>query len=116
MPRSIDDATGRQLDAEPDLPRSEPEIIPPGADFRPPPARETGFHTRPTIHLRVSSPGPLGIAAIAVGAGIVGALSLLLLLGALLIGAVAAGALIAIALVTRLLARFRTQGRWGATR
>ena len=116
MPRSIDDATGRQPGSEPDLPRSEPEIIPPGADFRPPPAGETGFHGRPTIHIRVSSPGPLGIAAIAVGVGVVGALSLLLLVGVLLIGAAAAGALIAIALVTRLLATFRTWGRWGATR
>jgi hypothetical protein len=107
MPQSIDDAIGRQHEAGAVLPRSEPEIIPPGADFRPRSGTETGFDTRRGIHIRVPRLGPLGIATIFVGVGIVGALSVLLLAGALLIGAAAAGMLMAITLVARLLARFR---------
>src|SRR5688572_12171252 len=105
--RSDDDAAGRQPRGRSDLPRSEPEIIPPGVDFRPQPDGESGFYTHRGIHIRVTPPGPLGIAAIVVGVGIVGALSFLLLLGTLLIGAAAAGALIVIGLIARLLARFR---------
>jgi hypothetical protein len=108
MQRSGDDAIGRHPEAGPDLPRSEPEIIPPGVDFRPRPDGDgTGFYTHRGIHIRVTPPGPLGIAAIVVGAGIVGALGFLMLLGTLLIGAAAAGTLMVIALVARLLARFR---------
>jgi hypothetical protein len=104
---SRDNAIDRRSEAEPELPRSEPEIIPPGVDFRRRPDGATDFHTRRGIYIRVTRPGPLGIAAIAAGAGIVGALGILLLLGTLLIGAAAAGTLIVIALVARLLARFR---------
>ncbi len=105
--RSGDDAISGQPEAAPDLPRSEPEIIPPGVDFRPGPNGETGFYTHRSIRIHVTRPGPFGIAAIVIGAGIVGALGFLLLLGTLLIGAAAAGTLIVVALVARLLARFR---------
>ncbi len=84
--RSGDDAISGQSDAPPDLPRSEPEIIPPGVDFRPWPDGETGFYTHRSIRIHVTRPGPVGIAAIVIGAGIVGALGFLLLLGTLLIG------------------------------
>ena len=104
--RPCDAAIGGQPEARPDLPRSEPEIIPPGVDFRARPGGETGFYTNRGIHIRVTRPGPLGIAAILVGAGIVGALGLLMLLGTLLIGAAAAGTLVVIALVARLLRAF----------
>lgn len=107
MSRSDDSAIGRPPKTRADPPRSEPEIIPPGVDFRPRPDGERGFHTHREIYIRVTRPGPLGIAAIVVGAGIVGVLSFLLLLGTLLIGAAAAGALIVIAAIARLLARFR---------
>ncbi len=103
LQRSGEGAIGRQPEARSDLPRSEPEIIPPGVDFRPQPDRETGFHPHRGIHIHVTRPGPLGIAAIVAGVGFVGALGFLLLLGTLLIGAAAAGTLLVIALLGRLL-------------
>jgi hypothetical protein len=105
--QSRDDATGRQSEARAETPRSEPEISPPGVDLRPQPGHEPVFGTRNSIRVYVTQPGPLGIAAILVGAGILGALSFLLLLGTLLIAAAAAGTLVVIALIARLLARFR---------
>ena len=107
MHSSSDDAIGRQPSARPEPPPSEPEIIPPGADFpRRPDYNETFFAAGNGIRIRVVRPGPLGIAAIVVGAGIIGALSLVMLLGTLLIGAAAAGTIMLIALVSRLLRAF----------
>jgi hypothetical protein len=103
---SGDEVTGRPATARPEPPRSEPEIIPPGAEFPRRPDGETGFYTHRGIHIRVTPPGPLGIAAIVVGAGIVGVLSFVMLLGTLLIGAAAAGTIVLIALIGRLLRIF----------
>jgi hypothetical protein len=100
------DAVSRQPETRPDMPRSEPEIIPPGAEFPRRPAHDSVFDTRNGIRIHVVRPGPLGIAAIIVGAGIVGALSFVMLLGTLLIGAAAAGTIVLIALISRLLRVF----------
>jgi hypothetical protein len=104
---SRDNAIDRRSEGAAELPRSEPEIIPPGVDFGPRPDGEIGFQPRRGIYIRVTRPGPLGVAAIAAAAGIVGALGILLLLGTLLVGALAAGVLIVTALLARFLARFR---------
>lgn len=104
--RSNDEAIARQSEVRPEPPRSEPEIIPPGAEFQRRPDDGTGFRAHRGIYVRVTPPGPLGIAAIVVGAGIAGVLGFVMLIGTLLIGAAAAGAVVLIALIGRLLRVF----------
>jgi len=86
--------------AEP--PRAEPEIIPPGADFSATPRVENAVFIHHGTRIRVRRLGPLGIALVLLAAGVVGAVGLLVLLGAALVGAAAAGAIIVGALVSRL--------------
>jgi hypothetical protein len=100
-PSSVD-AIGRKPGAQPDLPRSEPEIIPPGAEFRPLPGGGAVFHTRSGTRL-ITRLGPLGTAAVLLGAGVLGVFGLMMLLGTLLIGAAAAGTIMLVTLVARLL-------------
>jgi hypothetical protein len=105
MHPSSDDAIDRKPIAQPDQPRSEPEIIPPGAEFRPLPGGEAVFHTRSRTRTRilVTRLGPLGTAAVLLGAGVLGVFGLMMLLGTLLIGAAAAGTIMLVTLVARLL-------------
>jgi hypothetical protein len=103
MHPSSDDTIGRKPVAQPDRPRSEPEIIPPGAEFRPLPGGEAVFHTRSGTRILISRLGPLGTAAVLLGAGVLGVFGLMMLLGTLLIGAAAAGTIMLVTLVSRLL-------------
>jgi hypothetical protein len=102
-PRSSPAARSRDPATGPDLPRCEPEIIPPGAGFGPRPDSAAAFAHGNGIRIHIAGPGPLGLAVLVVGAGIIGALGMLMLIGTLLIGAAAAGTLMLIALITRLL-------------
>jgi hypothetical protein len=101
MHSSSDDAIGRQPAVPPDLPRSEPEIIPPGAEFRPQSDIGADFYIRRGTRIRVTRPGPLATAAVVAGIAVLGVLGLLMLLGTLLIGAAAAGAVMLLALIAR---------------
>jgi hypothetical protein len=97
-----DDAIGHGRISRPEPPRAELEIIPPGADFPPRPHRDAFFvHHRTRIH--VARLGPFGIAMILLGAGALGAIGLLILLGAVLVGAAAIGVVVVAALFSRLL-------------
>jgi len=101
-PRSEDAAVRRQgAPAEP--PRAEPEIIPPGADF--PPRRGPGrvVFTRRVTRIQVTRLGPFGIAMVLLGAGVLGVVGLLVLLGAALVAAAALGVVVLGALLSRLL-------------
>lgn len=85
-------------------PRAEPEIIPPGADFPPPPRQGgTVVYTRDGTRIHVRRLGPFGIAAVLLGLGVAGILGLLFLLGAVLVGAAALGVVVLTALIARLL-------------
>jgi hypothetical protein len=73
---------------EPERPRQEPEIIPPGADW---PRRNSsfppnhGFDARGTHRIYVSRIGPLGFALFMIIAALFGGVLLLALIGAALI-------------------------------
>lgn len=88
---------------QPEAPRAEPEIIPPGAHFRSGPHVEAAVFTHRGTRIHVARLGPFGIALVLLAAGVVAAAGLALLLGAALIGAVAAGAIILAAAVARFL-------------
>jgi len=98
-----DDASGRQRGAPAEPPRAEPEIIPPGADFPPRPRAEGVVFTRHGTRIQVTRLGPFGIAMVLLGAGVLGAIGLLVLLGAALVGAAALGVIVIGALLSRLL-------------
>jgi hypothetical protein len=100
---SSDDAIGREPPAWPEPPRSEPEIIPPGADFRSRPGGKAVFYTHNGTRIHVTRLGPLGVATVLLGVGVLGALGVLMLLGTVLIAAAAAGAIVMCALVVKLL-------------
>jgi hypothetical protein len=77
-----------------ETPYTEPEIIPPGADW-PRSSRiwvSTGPHQ--TTRIQITWPGPVGIALFVLLIGILALVGLVLLLGAALVGVVAAGVLI----------------------
>ena len=77
-----------------ETPYIEPEIIPPGVDWRrsSPIWVSTGPHH--TTHIQITRLGPIGIALFALLIGILASIGLFLLLGAALVGVVAAGVLI----------------------
>ena len=89
--------------AEP--PRGEPEIIPPGADWRPGSRVwiATARHRGGRLH--IAKLGPLGILLAVLMAGIIAAAALVFLAGAVLIGAVAAAALVAGAIISGIFRR-----------
>lgn len=98
-----DDAYRRPSAAPAEPPRNEPEIIPPGADF-PPRSRAEGIvFTRHGTRIQVRRLGPFGIAMLLLGAGALGAIGLLMLLGALLVGAAVMGVIVVAALLSQLL-------------
>jgi hypothetical protein len=97
-----DDASGRHRGAPAEPPRAEPEIIPPGADFPPRPRPEGVVFTHRGGRIRVARLGPLGIAMVLLGAGVLGAIGLLVLLGAVLVGAAALGVIVIGALLSQL--------------
>ncbi len=103
LPRSSRAGPSGDAASGPDRPRAEPEIIPPGVALGPRPGGAAAFAHGNGIRIHIARPGPLGLAVLVVGAGIIGALGMLMLIGTLLIGAAAAGTLMLIALITRLL-------------
>jgi hypothetical protein len=103
MPSSNDDPINHNRISRPEPPRAEPEIIPPGADFPPRPHREAFVFAHHGTRIHVARLGPFGIAMILLGAGALGAIGLLVLLGAVLVGAAVMGVVVAAALFSRLL-------------
>jgi len=77
-----------------ETPSIEPEIIPPGADWRR--ASRIWVSTGPyqTSRIQITRPGPFGIALFVLLIGILSLVGLVLLLGAALVGVAAAGVLI----------------------
>lgn len=102
MHSSSDYPIGREAAPGAEPPRAEPEIIPPGADFPPRPQLDNGVFAQYGTRIHLTRLGPFGIAFVLLGAGILGAVALLMLLGAALVGAAAAGVIIVGALVARL--------------
>jgi hypothetical protein len=102
MSSSNDDAISHNRISRPEPPRAEPEIIPPGADF-PPRRHSNAFvfaHHGPRF--QVVRLGPFGIGMVVLGALALGAIGLLMLLGAVLVGATV-GVIGAAALFSRFL-------------
>jgi hypothetical protein len=97
-----DDLRRRQRSALADRRSAEPEIIPPDADVSSGARAEAVFASR-GVHIEVTRLGPLGIVVILLGAGMLGAFALLMLLGTVLVGAAVAGVVLAAALLSRLL-------------
>jgi hypothetical protein len=84
-------------------PRIEPEIIPPGES----PARPgRTFSGRGTHRVYVAGLGPVGFFILALTIALIGALALLLVLGAFVVLLPVAGLLVALALVTTSLRGF----------
>ena len=84
-----------------ELPKAEPEIIPPGMDYRS--DRQSGptvFAFR-TTRVRVTRLGPVGITLVLLGAGVLAVAGAALLLGAALIGAVVGGVVVLGAIASR---------------
>jgi len=102
MPSSNNDAISHNRISRPEPPRAEPEIIPPGADFRPRPLGEAFVFAHHGTQFHVSRPGPFGIGVFLLGALALGAIGLLMLLGAVLVGATV-GVIGAAALFSRFL-------------
>lgn len=100
-PRS-EDAAGQHRDAPAEPPGAEPEIMPPGADFPPRTRAEGVVFTHRGSRIRVARLGPFGIAMVLLGAGVLGAIGLLVLLGAVLVGAAAVGVIVIGALLSQL--------------
>ena len=99
-PSSDDDVIARQPPSGADRPRAEPEIIPPGVDV--PPHREAFALARHGIRIDVTRLGPFGITVLLLGGAVLGAIGLLMLLGAALVGAAAIGVVVVVALLSRL--------------
>jgi hypothetical protein len=102
MQRSADYPTRQPPPPEAELPRTEPEIIPPGADIHSRTRPEATIFVQRGSQIHVETPGPFGIALILLLAGAAAAAGLLVLLGAALIGAAAAGAIVLGAMLSRL--------------
>jgi hypothetical protein len=87
-----------------EIPRAEPEIIPPGADYPSAPhfERASYTHARHATRIRVARVGPVGFVLLLVLAGVLAVAGSVVLLAAALIGAAAAGMIIAGATVSRL--------------
>jgi hypothetical protein len=102
MPSSNDDPINHNRISRPEPPRAEPEIIPPGADFPPRPHREAFVFAHHGTRFHVARLGPFGIGMVLLGALALGAIGLLMLLGAVLVGA-AVGVIGATALFSRFL-------------
>jgi hypothetical protein len=83
-----------------DRPRIEPEIIPPGESPR---RGDRNFDQRSTHRVYVARLGPVGFFILALTAALIGALVLLLVLGAFVVLLPVAGLLLAVALVTSML-------------
>jgi hypothetical protein len=75
-------------------PYIEPEIIPPGVDWRRSSPIWVSTGPRHTTHIQITRLGPIGIALFVLLIGILASVGLFLLLGAALVGVVAAGVLI----------------------
>ena len=97
-----DDAIGHGRISRPEPPRAEPEIIPPGAEFPPRPHRDAFVFAHRGTRIHVARLGPFGIGMVLLGALALGAIGLLMLLGAVLVGA-AVGVIGAAALFSRFL-------------
>ncbi len=86
-------------------PRSEPEIIPPGAPL--PPRGDDPFNARFTQRIYIARPGPLGLLMVALAVIIVAVVILLLLVGAVLIWIPVVGLMVAVAIISGLV-----RSRW----
>src|SRR5256885_10339584 len=86
----------------PEPPGAEPEIIPPSADLPPRPYSETCVFAQHGTRFHIARLGPFGIGMVLLGALALGAIGLLMLLGAVLVGA-AVGVIGAAALLSRFL-------------
>ncbi len=92
---------GSSTEPKAELPRTEPEIIPPGVDYRP--DRQTGprvFAYR-TTRIQVARLGPVGITLVLLAAGVLAVAGAALLLGAALIGAIVGGVVVLGAIASR---------------
>ena len=97
-----DDTIGHDRISRPEPPRAEPEIIPPSADLPPRPYSETFVFAQHGTRFHIARLGPFGIGMVLLGALALGAIGLLMLLGAVLVGA-AVGVIGAAALFSRFL-------------
>jgi hypothetical protein len=88
-----------------ETPYTEPEIIPPGADW--PGAPRTWVSTGPhhTTRIQITRLGPVGIAFFMLLIGILALAGMALLLGAALVGVAAGGVLIVAGIVSSLFRR-----------
>ena len=102
MHSSNDDPIGHDRISRPEPPRAEPEIIPPSADLPPRPHSETFVFAQHGTRFHIARLGPFGIGMVLLGALALGAIGLLMLLGAVLVGA-AVGVIGAAALLSRFL-------------
>jgi len=86
-------------------PYTEPEIIPPGADW--PRASRIWVSTGPyhTTRIQIARPGPVGITLFVLLIGILALAGMALLLGAALVGIAAGGVLIVGGIISSLLRR-----------
>ncbi len=86
-----------------ETPRTEPEIIPPGANSHSASRLWVSDGRNHTVHIQVAGVGPVGMVLLALLIGVVGVTWLFFLLGAALIGVATIGALIVGGLVAGLL-------------
>src|SRR5436309_15602096 len=104
MHSSNDDPIGHDRISRPEPPRAEPEIIPPSADLPPRPYSETFVFTQHGTRFHIARLGPFGIGLVLLGVVALGAIGLLMLLGAVL-GWAAVGVIGAAARFSRVLRR-----------
>jgi hypothetical protein len=76
-----------------ETPRSEPEIIPPGANSHSASRIWVSDGRNHTVHIQFARVGPVGMVLLALLIGVVGVTALFLLLGAALIGVATIGVL-----------------------
>ena len=107
--------TQRSTD-EPEQPRSEPEIIPPGRAFRSRrsergPEPRAAFEARLYERVYLARPRPLAILLAVLGLGAVAAALVVFVLGTVLVALPLIGTIVAVALVAGLLRGHRRQLR-----
>jgi hypothetical protein len=86
-------------------PSTEPEIVPPGANWQEPPRVSQSTGQRHTIRVQITPLGPVAFAGFLLLILILGFVGIALLLGAALVGIAAAGVLIVGGILSSVLRR-----------
>jgi hypothetical protein len=104
-PKASDHAMSQRSTPQSQEPRTEPEIIPPGADGRSMRGSHASIDAHGTHRIYVAKLGPFGMIVLALVIAMLTAVILIVLLGAVLIWIPIAAVLVAAAVVSGLLRR-----------